>query len=97
VTKTFHLDGTAVKFADSVTDANGDGSVDFSDVQPTDVVVLKVFGGHKFRDHGASAHKSCDNGSGNENNNPSSSTTPTIKKAFVFRPQQTAADPDQKD
>jgi hypothetical protein len=101
VTKTFHLDGTDVKFADSVTDANGDGTVDFSDVQPTDVVVLKVFGGHRFRSHGAGAHKSCDNGSGNENsgenNNPSSSTTPTIKKAFVFRPQQTAADPDQKD
>src|SRR5262245_7221661 len=46
VTKTFHLDSTDVKFSDSVTDANGDGTVDFSDVQPTDVVVLKVFGGH---------------------------------------------------
>jgi hypothetical protein len=101
VTKTFHLDGTNVKFADSVTDANGDDSVDFSDVQPTDVVVLKVWGGHRFRSHGAAAHKSCDNGSGNENsgenNDPSSSTTPTIKKAFVFRPKQTAADPGQQD
>jgi hypothetical protein len=99
-TKTFHLDGTDVKFADSVTDANGDGTVDFSDVQPTDVVVLKVFGGHKFGDHGARAHKSCDNGQGDSSGDTSgdnSTSTPTIKKAFVFRPQQTAADPNPKD
>lgn len=95
-TKTFHLDGTAVKFADSVTDANGDGTVDFSDVQPTDVVVLKVFGGHKFRDHGARAHKSCHNGQG-DNSSDHNTSTPAIEKAFVFRPQQTAADPDSKD
>jgi hypothetical protein len=94
VTKTFHLDGTEVKFADSVTDGNGDGSVDFSDVQATDVVVLKVWGGHKFRGHGARAHKSCHNG---DNTSADSNTTPTIMKAFVFRPQQTAADPNQKD
>src|ERR1041385_4472646 len=69
VTKTFHLDGTDVKFAKSVTDGNGDGTVDFSDVQPTDVVVLKVRGAHhRFRGHGARAHTSCDNGSGDENN-----------------------------
>lgn len=96
VTKTFHLEGTNVKFADSVTDANGDGTVDFSDVQPTDVVVLKVFGGHKFRDHSARAHKSCDNGQG-DNSGDNTTRTPTIKKAFVFRPQQTAADPNTKD
>jgi len=93
VTKTFHLDNTAVKFSRSVTDANGDGTVDFSDVQPTDVVVLKVFGGHhNFRGHRASAHKSCHNGTGNESG-ARNTTAPTIKKAFVFRPQQTAADP----
>ncbi len=96
VTKTFHLDGSMVKFADSVTDSTGDGTVDFSDVQPTDVVVLKVFGGHKFRGHGARAHKSCHNGDGS-NSSDSTTSTPTIKKAFVFRPQQTAADPNSKD
>src|SRR5215467_6057178 len=85
VTKTFHLDGTAVKFADSVTDANGDGTVDFSDVQPTDVVVLKVFGGHhRFRSHGAKAHKSCHNGDKGDQGSSDNSSTPTIKKAFVF-------------
>jgi hypothetical protein len=100
MTKTFHLDGTAVKFADSVTDANNDGTVDFSDVQPTDVVVLKVRGGHRFRGHGAVAHKSCQNGGGDnsgDNSSDDSTSTPTIKKAFVFRPQQTAADPSSKD
>ena len=87
-TKTFHLDNTAVKFADSVTDANGDGTVDFSDVQPTDVVVLKVFGHHgKARSHSSKAHASCHHGSGSD------TTTPTITKAFVFRPSQTPADP----
>lgn len=97
VTKTFHLENTFVRFSRSVTDANGDGAVDFSDVQPTDVVVLKVFGGHhKFRGHRARAHKSCHNGTGNESD-ARNTTAPTIKKAFVFRPQQTAADPDQKD
>jgi hypothetical protein len=96
VTKTFHLDSTEVKFADSVTDANGDGTVDFADVQPTDVVVLKVFGGHKFRSHGAKAHKSCDNGQNSNPGTSDNSSTPTIKKAFVFRPQQTAADPGQQ-
>lgn len=95
VTKTFHLDGTAVKFADSVTDANGDGTVDFSDVQPTDVVVLKVFGGHKSRSHGATARKSCHNGEGNTSDD--NSTNPTIRKAFVFRPQQQEADPNKQD
>ncbi|HEY7630676.1 MAG TPA: hypothetical protein VH817_08255 [Thermoleophilaceae bacterium] len=95
-TKTFHLDGTAVKFADSVTDANGDGTVDFSDVQPTDVVVLKVFGGHhRSRSHGAKAHKSCHNGDNSDQGSGTSdnSSTPTIKKAFVFRPQQQEAEP----
>jgi hypothetical protein len=92
-TKTFHLNGTAVKFSDSVTDANGDGTVDFSDVQPTDVVVLKVFGGHhRFRSHGAKAHKSCHNGDQNSGTSDNSST-PTVKKAFVFRPQQQEAEP----
>jgi hypothetical protein len=95
-TKTFHLDNTAVKFADSVTDANGDGTVDFSDVQPTDVVVLKVFGHHgKSRSHSSKAHASCHNGSGSDasGDTGSGSTTPTITKAFVFRPAQTPADP----
>jgi hypothetical protein len=96
VTKTFHLDGTMVKFADSVTDANGDGAVDFSDVQATDVVVLKMSGGHKFRGHGAKAHKSCHNGEGSSSSDNTTST-PTIKKAFVFRPQQQEADPSSTD
>jgi hypothetical protein len=99
-TKTFHLDSTAVKFSDSVTDSNGDGTVDFSDVQPTDVVVLKVFG-HKFRGHSARAHSSCHNGSGDDTSSGDigSGTGPTITKAFVFRPQETPADPgsDSKD
>ncbi|HEY1594517.1 MAG TPA: hypothetical protein VGF74_03905 [Thermoleophilaceae bacterium] len=100
VTKTFHLDNTAVKFADSVTDAGGDGAVDFSDVQPTDVVVLKVFGGHHgFGDHSSKAHSSCHNGSGSDTSSgdTGNTTTPTITKAFVFRPQQTAADPSTQD
>jgi hypothetical protein len=94
-TKTFHLDNARVKFADSVTDANGDGTVDFSDVQPTDVVLLKVFGHHgKFRSHSSKAHASCDNGSGSDHSGDTGSgTTPTITKAFVFRPSQTPADP----
>jgi hypothetical protein len=97
VTKTFHLDSTEVKFADSVTDSGGDGTVDFSDVQPTDVVVLKVSGGHSFRSHGAKAHKSCDSGQNNNSGTSDNSSTPTIKNAFVFRPQQTAADPSPQD
>jgi hypothetical protein len=85
-----------VKFSDSVTDANGDGTVDFSDVQPTDVVVLRVFGRrhHKARSHGARAHKSCHNGQ--DNSGASGNSSPTIKKAFVFRPQQ-EADPNKQD
>ncbi|HEY2603893.1 MAG TPA: hypothetical protein VGI67_20215 [Thermoleophilaceae bacterium] len=86
-TKTFHLDNAQVKFDDSITDANGDGTVDFSDVQPTDVVVLKVFGGH-HGDHSSKAHSSCDNGQNNASHDNSSDTTPTITKAFVFRPSQ---------
>ena len=79
-----------------MTDAKGDGIGDFDDVQPTDVVVLKVFGGRKFRDHGARAHKSCHNGQGDTSGDHTTGT-PTIKKAFVFRPQQTDADPNSKD
>ena len=90
-TKTFHLDGTRVKFAQSVGDGNGDGTVDFSDVQPSDVVVLGMAGHHHWSgDHSsrarhARAHRSCDNGSGDTA--PSDTTrTPRIKFAFVFSP-----------
>jgi hypothetical protein len=90
-TQTFHLDGTRVKFAQSVGDGNGDGTVDFSDVQPSDVVVLKAFGGHHHwsGDHSskarhARAHRSCDSGAGSSS--PSDTSTPTVKFAFVFSP-----------
>jgi hypothetical protein len=76
VTKTFHLENARVKFADSITDANGDGSVDFSDVQSTDVVVLKL----ARHSHGAKARRSCHNGG-------DTSSDAGIQKAFVFRPQ----------
>jgi hypothetical protein len=79
VTKTFHLENARVKFAHSITDANGDGSVDFSDVQSTDVVVLKLV----RHSHGAKARRSCHNG----DNTSSGSSDAGIQKAFVFRPR----------
>jgi hypothetical protein len=79
VTKTFHLDSARVKFSRSITDSNGDGSVDFSDVQPTDVVVLKV-----FRGNWSAAHKSCHTGGGTSSGTNNSG----IQKAFVFRPDE---------
>jgi hypothetical protein len=53
-----------------------------------------VLGGHhKFRSHPAKAHTSCHNGDHGSGTSDTGSSAPTIKKAFVFRPQQQEAEP----
>ena len=79
VTKRFRLENARVRFSRSISDSNGDGSVDFSDVQSTDVVVLKL----SRHSHRAKARRSC-HGQGGDTSSDNGDAG--IQKAFVFRP-----------